>query len=845
MTNLSILDAEPSTKCISLVLGEIHCTHLLLPSPMAPPPFSLLLPLFVFAFVFLQSCRLSTSALPSLAKSASLSVEKPADVLVSPSGAFSAGFFPVGDNAYSFAVWFSDPPCSGDDCTPVWMANRQAPVNGRRSTFSLLDSGNLVLTDAGHAGGEVWSSGTSSPSAAQLRLNDTGNLVLADDSGVVLWQSFDSPTDTLLPQQPLTRNTFLISARSRYNCSTGFYKLYFDNDNVLRLVFDGPSISSVYWPFPWAQSSQLGRFLYNSSRIAVLDPLGHFQSSDNYSLYTSDYGIAAMQRRMTLDFDGNLRVYSRKPGSTSWAVTWEAISGIPCFIHGVCGNNSLCSYDPAKGRSCSCVPGYVPMVPGDWSAGCVPDFTFSDACAADEIGFVKLLYVDFYGYDYNPISNTTLEKCRQTCLNLCNCRGFQYSGSGSSGTFDCYPKIELLNGHNLPSFTGEFFIKVPKNKTFTEDQLVKRSQYTCSPTAEVKVLNRTYAKKGKNGAVSFMLWFACVVGGIEIVVVFLVWFFLIRNQQDVTSAHQSYLLAATGFKRFTYDELKKATRNFSKEIGRGAGGIVYKALLPDDRVAAVKVLSDATTGEADFLAEASTIGRVNHMNLIEMWGYCAEGKHRLLVYEFMEHGSLAQNLSSPELHWKRRFDIAVGTAKGLAYLHEECLEWVLHCDVKPQNILLDSDYQPKVADFGLSKLMDRGKVTNSDFSRIRGTRGYMAPEWVSNLSITSKVDVYSYGIVMLEMVTGISPTTGAHSLESGGDAKQIRLVPWARNKMMEPGRTGSRLQEMVDPALKGDYDPKKMEILIEVALECVEEDKDARPTMSQVVEMLLRHENND
>ncbi|KAL3734098.1 hypothetical protein ACJRO7_023448 [Eucalyptus globulus] len=797
------------------------------------PPSSLLLPLFLS--LFLQSCRLSTSALPILPKRASLSVENPDDLLVSPSGAFSAGFFPVGHNAYGFAVWFSHPPCSGAACTPVWMANRQAPVNGRRSTLSLLNSGSLVLTDAG---AEVWSSGTSSPSAAELRLNDTGNLFLTDGSGGVLWQSFDSPTDTLLPQQPFTGKTFLISARSRYNYSTEFYKLYFDPNNVLRLLFDGPSISSVYWPYPWFSNDQLGRFPYNSSRIAVLDLLGRFQSSDNYSFSTSDYGVTAMQRRMTLDFDGNLRVYGRELGSTVWAVTWEALS-IPCFIHGVCGNNSLCSYDPTQGRSCSCVPGYVPKVPGDWSAGCVPDFTFSDGCVADEIRFVKLQYVDFYAYDYNISFNTTLAKCRQTCLNLCNCRGFQYSGSGSGGMSDCYPKIELLNGHNLPSFPGEFFIKVPKNKTFTVDQLVKRTQYTCPPTQEEKVPHRS-----KDGGLSFMLWFACVVGGIEIVVVFLVWCFLIRNQQDVTSAHQSYLNTAAGFKWFSYDELKKATRNFSKEIGRGAAGIVYKALLPDDRVVAVKVLSNATTGEADFLAEASTIGRVNHMNLIGMLGYCAEGKRRLLVYEFMEHGSLAQNLASPELHWKRRYDIAVGTAKGLAYLHDECLEWVLHCDVKPQNILLDSDYQPKVADFGLSKLMDRGKVRNSDFSRIRGTRGYMAPEWISNLPITSKVDVYSYWIVMLEMVTGISPMTSVQSLQSGGDAKQIWLVPWVRNKIKGPRRTGSRLKEMVHPELRGNYNMKQMEVLIEVALKCVEEDRNARPTMSQVVEMLLRHEND-
>ncbi|KAI6688055.1 hypothetical protein NL676_024883 [Syzygium grande] len=431
-----------------------------------------------------------------------------------------------------------------------------------------------------------------------------------------------------------------------------------------------------------------GRFLHNSSRIAVLDPLGRFQSSDNYSFYTSDYGVATMQRRMTLDSDGNLRVYNREPGSTSLAVTWEVISSIPCFIHGVCSNNSLCRYDPTKGRSCSRMPGYVPKVPGDWSAGCVLDFAFSNGCVADEIQFVKLLYVDFYGYDYNAIFNTTIEKCRQTCLSLCDCQGFH--------------------------FTGEFFIKVTKNKTITEDQLVTRTRYTCSPTPEVKVLDRS-----NNGGMSFVLWFACV---------------------DVTSAHQFYLHATTGFE--SYDKLKKATRNFNKKIGKCAGGIVYEALLLDDRVAAVKVLGKATTGKADFLAEASTIGRVNHMNLIEMWGYYAEGKHRLLGYEFMECGSLAQNLSSSEIHWNRRFDIAVGTAKGLAYHHEECLEWVLHCD----------------------------------------------------------------------------------SLESGGDAKQIRFFPLARNKMKEPGRMGSRLEEMMDPVLKGDYIPKEMEILIEVALKCVEED---------------------
>ncbi|KAF5444853.1 hypothetical protein F2P56_033950 [Juglans regia] len=227
-----------------------------------------------------------------------------------------------------------------------------------------------------------------------------------------------------------------------------------------------------------------------------------------------------------------------------------------------------------------------------------------------------------------------------------------------------------------------------------------------------------------------------------------------------------------------------------------------------------------------------------------MWGYCAEGKQRLLVSEYRENGSLADNLSSNSLDWKKRFEIALGTAKGLSYLHEECLEWVLHCDVKPENIFLDSNYQPKVADFGLSKLQSRGEPDNPSFSRMRGTRGYMAPEWVFNLPITSKVDVYSYGIVVLEMVTGKDAAKGVHDTDSGEQPQHKRLVSWVREKKNRAALTESWLEEIIDPRLKGKYDVQKMETLIGVALQCAEEEKDARPSMRQVVEMLLDQEND-
>lgn len=790
--------------------------------------------------IVLASLLSSSSQTSTLNNGASLSA--PQDFLTSaPYGNFTAGFYPVGHNAYCFAIWFTQPLTDGN-LTVVWMANRDRPVNGVKSKLSLLKSGNLVLNDAGQT--DVWSTQTHSDSPVELQLYDNGNLVLhaVQDQTTTLWQSFDSPTDTLLPQQPITGASKLVSARSLSNCSSGFYQLLFDADNVLRLLYDGFGITTVFWPSPWLRAWDAGRTTYNSSKIAFLDPLGHFTSSDGFQFNTIDNG-ESMPRIMRLDSDGGLRVYSLDKTYKIWNVTWQA-SSEPCATHGICGLNSLCNYiDHSGTRKCSCLPGHRAKNKTDWAYGCEPEFNLScDGSNLQDFAdfkFVELNHVELFGYDLGSYVNKTIDECKQMCLTDCRCRGFQYNLNSDNGQNRCYPKALLFNGYRSPSFQNPTYIKVSQKvaslNDVSSDLQCKRSHVVVLGTYDRNKEHKTWLKS--------FIWFSCAAGVFEILCLITYW---IKTRKHSDEAMQGYQKIADRFQKFSYAELKKATHGFSEEIGRGGSGVVYKGKLADNRVAAIKRLHEAShhQGEEEFLAEMSTIGKLNHMNLIEIWGYCAEGKHRLLVYEYMENGSLGKNLCANKLDWETRYEIAVGTAKGLAYLHEECLEWVLHCDVKPQNILLDSDFNPKVIDFGLSKLLKRGANNGSQFSKIRGTRGYMAPEWVYNLPITCKVDVYSYGIVLLELITGKSPL-GFHGEEDQNNmVEQGVLVTWVREKMNSRCETAEWVEEIVDRGLNGKYDLKRMEILVNVALKCSEEDRDARPTMSQVVHMLLPETQN-
>ncbi|KAE8809145.1 putative receptor protein kinase ZmPK1 [Hordeum vulgare] len=772
----------------------------------------------------------------------SVQVDREKVLLISPHTTFSCGFYPSGNgtNAFYFSIWFTH----ATDKTVVWTANPCSPVNGQGSSISLNREGNLVLTDVNDT--TAWESKTGSGKHTTVALLDTGNLVINDSTGKTVWQSFDLPTNTLLPSQHLTRANRLVSQ------SDSYHVLYFDNDNVLRLLYNGPDITSIYWPSPDYNALENGRTRFNSSKVAVLDREGKFLSSDGFKMIASDSGLG-IQRRITIDYDGNFRMYSLNASSGNWTITGEGVQQM-CYVHGLCGKNGICEYSPAGGPRCTCPPGYKMVDPENWDKGCKPTFSIECGRPHKDFTFVKVPHGDFYGFDLTSNKSISLEECMQICLESCLCISFTYKG----GEGLCYTKNMLYNGQIYPYFPGDNYFKLPKSVSSTSPAS-NHPGITCSPErSKVMVVSvDAYSQNSDNISWAYFYIFAAILGAVELLFIMTGWYFLFKMHNIPKSMEEGYKMITSQFRRFTYHELVEATGKFKEELGKGGNGVVYRGILGDKKVVAVKKLTDVRKGEEEFWAEVTLIGRINHMNLVRMYGFCSEGQHRLLVYEFVENESLDRYLFDGRgterlLSWGQRFKIALGTARGLAYLHHECLEWIVHCDVKPENILLTREFEAKIADFGLSKLSERDS-SSLNFTQMRGTTGYMAPEWVMNLPIDAKVDVYSFGVVLLEIVTGSRVSSGVTADEDemdlmqipsgateGGEGMGFMQFVQAVKQMLVNGAD----LDIVDARLKGHFNHEQATVMVKIAISCLDE-RNKRPTMHQIARNLMECDDED
>ncbi|XP_073285410.1 probable serine/threonine-protein kinase PBL17 [Primulina huaijiensis] len=290
---------------------------------------------------------------------------------------------------------------------------------------------------------------------------------------------------------------------------------------------------------------------------------------------------------------------------------------------------------------------------------------------------------------------------------------------------------------------------------------------------------------------------------------------------------------------FTYEEMKLATKHFRPDqvLGDGGFGIVYKGMIDDNvrpgykttRVAIKELDPEGLQGDREWLAEVNYLGQLRHPNLVKLVGYCCEGDHRLLVYEYMASGSLERHLFHrvrATLSWHKRLKIALDTAKGLAFLHDVDNP-IIYRDFKTSNILLDVDFNAKLSDFGLARVGPTGDQTHVS-TRVMGTYGYAAPEYVMTGHLTARSDVYGFGVVLLEMLIG------RRAMDKSRPSREHNLVEWARPILNH----NKKLLRILDPRIEGQYSTKVLMKVAHLAYQCLSQNPKGRPVMSQVIEIL-------
>lgn len=740
----------------------------------------------------------------------------------SPNGDFAFGFQQLQSNTDLFvlSIWFDKIP----DKTVVWYERSSYPVR-RGSTLQLQASLGLVLRDP--QGTLLYNTSSSlGDQVAQGSIQDTGNLLLTGtNSSNILWQSFSHPADTILPTQTIEINQMLISRKTETDFSQGRFYARMNAGNFVLSAKSKP-LSEIFDTEYYSSSTSN---VENNTSVSGFG-LGFNATAVSISVVTSNGSSlktlidpviqgAAYYYRATLDFDGVFTLYYH-PRNIEGNPQWIGAQGLPTDANGICrmtgkmgsgacGYNSFCVV--RNGRPvCECPPSFSLVDPNNTHGDCKSDFVQN--CIQDEdeeCRLVDVRQVNWPEHDYERLIPTTEQQCRDACLDDYFCTAAVYDGKG------CWKKnLPLSNGRGDDGPTATVFLKRGK------------------PLNQSPEKSNQSPEKSKRGQKALVLVLSLILGSSVLANLFFtgaacIGFFPARiNLVPDTSTPGSNLRC------FTYKQLVQATDGFKDELGRGSFGIVYEGMMPDDSrtaVAVKKLDRVAQDSEKEFKTEVNVIGQIHHKNVVRLLGYCDEGPNRLLVYECMSNGSLASYLHGGDLRpsWRQRTEIAVGVARGLAYLHEECITQIIHCDIKPQNILLDDNYTARISDFGLAKLLMLNQ--SRTMTNIRGTKGYVSPEWFRNTQITTKVDVYSFGVVLLEIV---SCRKAVLDVEYEGGGSPI-MTEWAWECYLE-----GRLDTLVENEEEACSDGKRLERFVKVGFWCIQEDAGLRPTMRSVCQML-------
>ncbi|KAL9243555.1 hypothetical protein vseg_017429 [Gypsophila vaccaria] len=723
------------------------------------------------------------------------------NTLVSSNGIFKLGFFSPAKltNRY-VGIWYNVSDSDGE-LEVVWVANRGDPLSDSSGVLQIWDDGNLQIVNGQKR--VFWSSNVAGYEGndSVVQLLDNGNLVL-NGSGKIIWQSFGHPTDTLLPGMKFIIDGTLTEKQVLYRpwkspsdpspgTITGGLKTRFP-PQLFVWVGDLP-----YWrKEPW-----------NGNLLNVLEsPVLSLVTDDAGKIY---FGFSQSNQssltHIVVAYTGDLFLRDWDSVGKKWENLWNSRQS-ECDLYNKCGPFGSCK--PTNSPICDCLTGFVPKNntewnEGNWTSGCVRRTSLQcDTFGGRTDGFLNMTQVKIPD-DAVWLSVNSVDKCRSQCLSTCSCAAYSYSFSIGCMIWNdsLIDVVEPSNSRGL-----DFYVRLAHSELGASSRKSSRSKV-------------------------FIIAMASVMG-IAIVAVCM-WLYRRRGMGLPTTVNNHNKEIEIGdLPMFELEKLITATNNFHNDnkLGRGGFGTVYKGKLEDREDVAVKRLSKVSgQGLREFMTEVLVISKLQHRNLVRLLGCCVEGDEKLLVYEYLPNGSLDALLFGHlggVLNWKTRFNIIHGVCRGLLYLHRDSRLKIIHRDLKASNILLDDKLNPKISDFGMAKIFE-GNEDQADTKTVVGTYGYMSPEYAMEGRFSEKSDIFSLGVLLLEIVSG-----RRNSSFKNEESLSLLAHAW---KLWNEDNIGSLIYHSIS---ESTFNTDEILRCIQVALLCVQDVPEDRPNISMIISMI-------